>query len=286
MFLYILDLSKMDFIESESLYPHDIALLIDNETKKIYFYSGAKSKERERKIGIDLAEKTIKKFQLYEFVILKDVVPLKVQAQIDELTIGDEVVIKVERTIPMQISIIFGIASLILAILMAIFGLSVFGWDRPELNLYSVSSSQFGAYFNRLILIGWIWFGINCAQLVCSIWSQKIYLIVCSIASSMITLGLILYLNKRVLIFEFQSGSINSSVYLIRRIEIIMFWFWILIGSIAVFISSFISVYTIFKYSEKVERKEVSAEEMRLKSKPSILQDKPPAELKEIEPPE
>ncbi len=286
MFFYILDLTKMDFIESESLYPHDIALLIDNEEKTVFFYSGVKSKERERKIGIELASKIINKFKMYKFVILEDVVPLKVQAQIDEIMIGDEIIVKVERTLPMQISIYFGIGSLILSLLIPILGFSLFGWNKPEIILYSISASQFTSYFNRLILISWIGFGINFAQLISNIWSKKIYLVVCSVASTIITLGLVLYINQRVLLFEFQPGSIESNLYLIRRLEIILFWIWILLGSIGAFVSSLISVLTIFKQSEIVEKEKIDVEEIRLKSRPTILQDKPPVELKEIEHPE
>ena len=242
MFLYILDLTKMDFVESESLYPHDIALLIDNEEKKVFFYSGTKSKEREIKIGIDLASKIINKFKMYKFVILEDVVPLKVQAQIDEMMIGDEIIVKVERTLLMQISIYFGIDVLIVSLLVPILGLSIFWWDKPEIILYSVTATQFASCFDILILISWIGFGINCAQLICNIWSKKVYLVVCSMASTIIALGILLYINQRVLLFEFQPGSIESSNYLIQRLEIILFWVWILLGSAGVFISSLISI--------------------------------------------
>ncbi len=286
MFLYILDLSKNDFVESESLYPHDIALLIDNEEKKVYFYSGVKSKEREQKIGIELASKIINKFKMFEFVLLDNVIPLKVQAEIDEMIIGDDIIIKIERTLPMQISIYFGIGILILSFLIPILGFSIFGWDKPEIILYSVPASQFASYFDRIILISWIWFGITCAQLVCTIWSQKIYLVVCSLTSTIIALGLVFYMNQRVLLFEFQSGSLESNIYLIQRFEIILFWIWIFLGSIGIFLSSFISVYTIFKHSEIVEKEAIDAEKIRLKSRPTILRDKPPVELKEIEPSE
>ncbi|QEE14692.1 hypothetical protein DSAG12_00505 [Promethearchaeum syntrophicum] len=286
MFLYILDLSKNDFVESETLYPHDIALLIDNEEKKVYFYSGVKSKEREQKIGIDLASKIINKFKMFEFVLLDSVIPLKVQAEIDEMIIGEDTIIKIERTFPMQISIYFGIGILILSFLIPILGFSIFGWEKPEIILYSVTASQFTSYFDRLIIITWIWFGITCVQLACTIWSQKIYLVVCSLSSTIITLGLVLYMNQRNFIFEFQPGSIESSLYLIQRYEIILFWIWILLGSIGIFLSSFISVFTIFKHSEIVEKEEVDAEKIRLKSRPTILRDKPPVELKEIEPTE
>lgn len=286
MFFYILDLTKMDFIESESLYPHDIALLIDNEEKRVYFYSGVKSKERERKIGIDLASKIIKKFKIYKFEILEDVIPLKIQAQIDEIMIGDDFIVKVERSLPMQISIYFGIGILIVSLLIPILGLSIFWWDKPEIILYSITASQFANYFGLLILISWIGFGINFTQLICMIWSKKIYLVVCSVASTTITLGLVLFINQRELIFEFQAGSIESGIYLIQRVEIILFWMWILLGNIGAFVSSLISIVTIFKHSEIVEKEKLDAEKIRLISRPTILQDKPPVELKEIEHPE
>ncbi len=286
MFFYILDLTKMDFIESESLYPHDIALLIDNEEKRVYFYSGVKSKERERKIGIDLASKIIKKFKIYKFEILEDVIPLKIKAQIDEIMIGDDFIVKVERSLPMQISIYFGIGILIVSLLIPILGLSIFWWDKPEIILYSITASQFANYFGLLILISWIGFGINFTQLICMIWSKKVYLVVCSVASTTITLGLVLFISQRELIFEFQAGSIESSIYLIQRLEIILFWMWILLGYIGAFVSSLISIVTIFKHSEIVEKEKLDAEKIRLKSRPTILQDKPLVELKEIEHPE
>ena len=210
MFLYILDITKNDFVESESLYPHDIALLIDNEEKKVFFYSGTKSKEKERKIGIDLASKIINKFKTYKFVILDEVVPLKVQSEIDGMMIGgDEIIVKVERILPMQISMIIGIGSIILSLFIPIIGFSLFGWEKLEIIYYSVSATQFTSYFDTLILIIWIGFGLNCAQLICNIWSKKIYLVVSALASTIITLGLVLYLNQRELLFEFQSGSIH-----------------------------------------------------------------------------
>jgi len=284
MFLYILDLTKMDFIESESLYPHDVALLIDNEEKSVFFYSGTKSKVQERKIGIELASKIIKKFKTYKFVILEEVVPLKVQAEIDDMMIGDDIIVKIERILPMQISIIFGIGCLIISLLIPILGFSIFGWDKPEIIFYSVSSSQFTSYFDTLILIIWIGFGINCAQLICNIWSKKIYLVVSALASTIITLGLILFLNQREYLFE--SESMESGIYIIQRLGIILFWIWVLLGSIGVLATSLISVITIFKHSEVVKKEEIDTNAIRLKSRPTILQDKPPVELKEIEHPE
>jgi len=286
MFLYILDLKKMDFIESESLYPHDIALLIDNEEKSVFFYSGTKSKEQERKIGIELASKIIKKFKTYKFVILEEVVPLKVQAEIDEMMIGDDIIVKVERILPMQISIFFGIGILIISLLIPILGFSIFGWNKPDIIFYSVSSSQFTSYFDTLILITWIGFGINCAQSICNIWSKKIYLVVSALASTTISLGLVLFLNQREFLFEFQSGSMESGIYIIPRLEIILFWIWLLLGCIGAIVTSMISVITILKHSEVVEKEELDADAIRLKSRPTILQDKPPVELKEIEHPE
>jgi len=286
MFLYILDLSKMDFIESESLYPHDIALLSDNEEKSVFFYSGTKSKDQERKIGIELASKIIKKFKTYKFVILEDVVPLKVQAEIDEMMIGDDIIVKVERILPMQISIFFGIGSLIISLLIPIIGFSIFGWEKPDIIFYSVYSSQFTSYFDTLILITWIGFGINCAQLICNVWSKKIYLVVSALGSTIISLGLVLYLNQREFLFEFQSGSMESGIYIIQRLGIILFWIWVLLGCIGALATSLISVITILKHSEVVEKKEIDVDAIRLKSRPTILQDKPPIELKEIEHPE
>ena len=276
----------MDFIESESLYPHDIALLIDNEEKSVFFYSGTKSKEQERKIGIELASKIIKKFKTYKFVILEEVVPLKVQAEIDEMMIGDDIIVKVERILPMQISIFFGIGILIISLLIPILGFSIFGWNKPDIIFYSVSSSQFTSYFDTLILITWIGFGINCAQSICNIWSKKIYLVVSALASTTISLGLVLFLNQREFLFEFQSGSMESGIYIIQRLGIILFWIWVLLGYIGVLATSLISVITIFKHSEVVEKKEIDVDAIRLKSRPTILQDKPPIELKEIEHPE
>jgi hypothetical protein len=287
MFLYILDITKNDFVESESLYPHDIALLIDNEEKQVFFYSGTKSKEKERKIGIDLASKIINKFKTYNFVILDEVVPLKVQSEIDGMMIGgDEIIVKVERILPMQISMIIGIGSIILSLFIPIIGFSLFGWEKLEIIYYSVSATQFISYFDTLILIIWIGLGLNCAQLICNIWSKKIYLVVSALASTIITLGLVLYLNQRELLFEFQFGSGNSSIYIIKRLDIILFWIWVLLGSIGACATSLISVITILKHSEVVEKEKIDADMIRLKSRPTILQDKPPVELKEIEHPE
>jgi hypothetical protein len=93
-------------------------------------------------------------------------------------------------------------------------------------------------------------------------------------------------LNQRELLFEFQFGSGNSSIYIIKRLDIILFWIWVLLGSIGACATSLISVITILKHSEVVEKEKIDADMIRLKSRPTILQDKPPVELKEIEHPE
>ena len=90
MYCYILDKGKGDWIESNDLFPHDIALLIDTDTKSIYLHFGTKSTPEERRFGKELASGLLKKYETYSFEILDDVIPLKIQAEID-LLLGDNI---------------------------------------------------------------------------------------------------------------------------------------------------------------------------------------------------
>jgi len=40
MFIYVFDKELNQWIEADNLYPHDVALLIDNKAKKIYLWFG------------------------------------------------------------------------------------------------------------------------------------------------------------------------------------------------------------------------------------------------------
>ena len=87
MFVYVL--TEENWVESESLFLHDIALLIDNKTKKVYLWFGKHSSENERDRGSKLASEMMNKYKSYDLIVLGDnVVPLKIQSEI-EILLGD-----------------------------------------------------------------------------------------------------------------------------------------------------------------------------------------------------
>ncbi len=276
MYCYVLDKSKMDWIESESLFLHDIALLIENTEKRVYMYSGPKSSKKEQEIGIDLAQNIIEKFS-YEFIILGTAVPLKIQAEID-LLLGDNIdprTYKEDRTLSMIFFSIFGLIGGIAFIGMFINQLRMIGWKIAPL-VFGTSEGTFAALFEISIIFLWISMGFLGAQVLFSLLTKRIFLIFASVSVAAISFGTYLYIDKGVFLFPEAPASIG-------RLELLFHFLWLAIALLILVGITVWSIMTIFLHTKPKEVEIMDIDEIRKASRPTILRDKAPVELKEIE---
>ncbi|MHA1672549.1 MAG: hypothetical protein ACTSYI_02890 [Promethearchaeota archaeon] len=276
MYCYVLDKSKLDWIESESLFLHDIALLIENTEKRVYMYSGPKSTKKEQEIGIKLAQNIIEKFS-YEFIILGTAVPLKIQSEID-LLLGDNIdprTYKEDRTLSMIFFSIFGMIGGIAFIGMFINQLRMIGWKVAPL-VFGTSVETFSALFEISIFFLWISMGFFGAQFLVSLLTKRIFLIFASFSVAAISFGAYLYLDKGVFLFPDAPASIG-------RLELLFHFLWLAIALLILVGITVWSMMTIILHTKPKKVEIMDIDEIRKASRPTILRDKEPVELKEIE---
>ncbi|MHA1673433.1 MAG: hypothetical protein ACTSYI_07380 [Promethearchaeota archaeon] len=276
MYCYVLDKSKLDWIESESLFLHDIALLIENTEKRVYMYSGPKSSKKEQEIGIELAQKIIEKFS-YEFNILGTAVPLKIQAEID-LLLGDNIdprTYKEDRTLSMILFVLFGMFGGSAFIVMYINHLRMLGWKIAPL-VFGTSEETFVALFEISTIVLWITMGLFGAQMLFSLITRRLFLIFASFSAAAISFGTYLYLNKGVFLFPGAPASIG-------RLELLFHFLWLTIALLILVGITIWAIMTIILHTKLKEKEIVGIDEIRKASRPTILRDKAPAELKEID---
>ena len=280
MFVYIYDQAKEDWIEADDLFPHDVALLIENDQRMVYFYSGSKCKPEERERGLQSSKDILIKFPSYSLEILTDVIPLKIQAEID-LLLGDNIDAsryKEERLLSMDFLVIFGILFSLSFLIVAINGFRSFGWVL-EANEFLISNELFEAYISLSIVFAWVTISIGGVYVILSLITRRIFLIVNAVASEGIIVGLLLYINKGIQVF-----SVNPvDPYHIARFQVMLFVMWICIAWISSIAAVLINIRVVLQNTVRKEKKQLTLEEMRLSAKPTILRDKTEVELREIE---
>ena len=280
MYCYILDKGKGDWIETDNLYPHDVSLLIDSDTRKIYLHYGTKSTADERVLGKGLVSNLMEKYQAYTFEILEDVIPLKIQAEID-LLLGDNIDVggsKEPRTLILWIYIGLSCVAIILHIIDLINTLRIFGWPHV-LSAYSVAPDQFNDLFSVSIVVIWIAIIVSGALVVVSLFSKRIFLITIASVGCMISVGLgVIYLRQR----EFIFGFAIQDTYEIIRLQLFIHFFWVLLATVMASGITGWALYLLFTQTIPLEKEAVDIEQIRLASKPTILRDRPPAQMQEI----
>jgi hypothetical protein len=230
MFVYVYDKELNQWIESNNLYPHDIALLIDNKGKKVYLWFGEKSEDADRANGKTLAEELMTKYKMYELVQLTDVVPLKIQSEIEDLLgeRGDPRKNKVERTIPLRIFPILAYLSLISFLLIVINNIRMFFWDAVN-RIAQVDMYTFNDLFEISAIIGFVTVGLLFVETINAAISKKIFLVVSALASLGVGIGTLLYIGRGELIFEFQPGWTNQ-IYFIAQVDLAVNLLWLIIA--------------------------------------------------------
>ncbi|MCF2139422.1 MAG: hypothetical protein K9W44_05135 [Candidatus Lokiarchaeota archaeon] len=265
----------MDWIESNNLFLHDIALLIENTEKKVYFYAGPKSAKKDHELGKQLAQNIVKKFG-YDFIILDTAVPLAIQKEID-LLLGENIdpkAYKEERTILMQLFVILGFLGSLTLLALLINNLRMFGW-RISLLTYGTTLDSYNELFRISRITLYVAFGLIISQFLCSLFTKRIFLIISSFALILIIGGIYYYLLE-------GTGLFQRAPEEIRRSELLLHTLWLLIA-IGGFLGFIVwSSIVIFKHTEIKPKMRISLEEQRRASHPTILRDKAPVELKEI----
>jgi len=270
LFVYVLDRVKAQWIETEQLFLHDIALLIDNKAKKGYLWFGTKSDLTARTEGERLAKDLIARYKSYELLVMSETIPLKVELEIQQL-LGEEAdptKNKMPRTKTM-IAFWNGAYLAIGCFLIVIFiNMRMLFFENYNGNI-RVDQASFGNTIQLAVILSLITCGIYIFELIMGLINQKFFLVICSASALAMIIGATLYQAQGEFLFEFLEGS-TATVFLIRFSDVIIHILW-LIAILAA--SSGPMIYCIIAIKNTTEIKEVRGTRRIESTTPSLLRE-------------
>ncbi|MBD3353435.1 MAG: hypothetical protein GF364_18275 [Candidatus Lokiarchaeota archaeon] len=259
MFSYVFNEGK--WIETDKIYPHDIALFLDPKEEKIYIWQGPRvDSVVEEDIEPYIDELKIK-YEKFKFEKLGDVIPLKVEKEIEEkLDVSFETTQKIDRDPQYFMFLVFGFLGLISMAIMYIFILNPLGWDASNelVGIKIVSEVQYERWIElsqTFLIVSIVIFEL---LFVCSILTKKIFLISTAGLASLIQLGTYKYISLGVYLFDFQSGA-DPGYYHILVTEIAYYTLLHILAIVAVVIPIIISISAIFKDTKPISFKDWKA---------------------------
>lgn len=256
MFTYSLDNGK--FIETEKLYPHDIALFLDKEQKKIYLWEGPYATTTVKTQAIPFIEGLKKKYDKFEFIEMSGVVPLNIQAELEKkLDKSFEVTKKIDRDPYFSLFVILSVGLFVLMIISSIFILSLLGWGTSELRpgIYIVSEVDYSNWIQNSKIMVLVTIIISELLFIDSFFTRKIFLIMTGMVTSLIQLGIYRYVSLGVFLFDFQAGA-DPGTYNILMTQVALFVILYVIGIVAILMPLIISISAILKDTKPISFKE------------------------------
>jgi hypothetical protein len=227
---FIFDESKSHWVEEEQrLLSQDICAILDEENVKLYLWNGPKSKKKKfrqayKELKLLAANYPELNIQL---ILSKKNFPMPIQNKLDSfldsMNLGKEKNLKFSRFTTIRIYSISIIIATLLPILSFLnLTLSLF-WEN-YLGNFEVNNIIYANWinFSKIItLVSLIFFSVN---LLIGIIENENQVIIFSINSIIISIGLVIYLNQGVFLFLFQEGSTPTTYFILPR-DIFIFLF-------------------------------------------------------------
>ncbi len=220
---FIFDESKSHWIEEEqSLLSQDICAILDEEKVILYLWNGPKSKKKKfrqayKELKLLVANYPELNIQL---VMSKKNFPMQIQNRLDtfldSMNSRKRVNLKFSRFTTIRIYSLSIIITVLLPILSFLNLSTSFFWSR-FLGNYEINSSSYTNWinFSKIItIITLIFFIINTLIGVIEYENQ---VIVFSINSIIISIGMVIYLNQGIFLFLFQEGSTPVTYFILPR---------------------------------------------------------------------
>lgn len=254
MKLYVFETDK--WLESDVVYPHDIAVCFHPEHNKVYLWEGPRATPAAKKQAKEAIESAIHKFPHYTLELVDTNTPNAVTTFINQyINTSFEEVEKIDRD-PQYVVFFYMLLGLFGGLGLGYFMIfRILGWERVSgTTYYAVRETTFAAWStqNHVILI--IITSLFAVALVFAGLTKKIFLIVTASTGTVILTGTILYLRLRVYLFDFLSGSPEGFIH-IPVGQVIVFFFLNLAALVVILVPMIISVVAIQKTTTPISWK-------------------------------
>lgn len=266
MFCYVLD--QDNWRETDTLFPHDIAILIDNKIKKAYLWFGNRSDPTLKANAEKKAKELISKYGYELIILVGETVPMKIEAEIETL-LGENADIskyKIPRTKTMQWYCYISYAAIILMGVVVGNNFRMLTWDVTSVY-YTVDIWTFNDLFELSVIFSLICSILYFVVIILGLINKKIFLTITAVASFSMSLGLMFYLAEGEFIFQFIVGS-PTDIYWIRIQEITYHIIWNILMWFGATISIMLSVIAI---KRTTEIKPIPKEAVSYTVKPSLI---------------
>jgi len=255
------------WIETEKIYPHDIVLILNVIEKSIYLWIGNRSTKNLKLKALESYGNLISKFPNFKFQETESSIPIEIQLEIDKkLDLSFEQTKKIDRTPDLFLFLVLGIISIISILISVGFMINPLFWQKSieYKGYFLIKESNYAIWINNAkisLIISIILFEI---LLFDSIFSRKIFLIMTSFISSLISIGFYKYISLNIYLFDLNPGLVSGS-YSIMESEIYWYLFLIILGLIVILIPMGISIKAIITDTIPISFKEWKIKRKRSK---------------------
>ncbi|MFW9999820.1 MAG: hypothetical protein ACFE9Q_03955 [Candidatus Hodarchaeota archaeon] len=253
---FIFDDSKSFWIEVEhQLLSHDICAVLDEEKEIIYLWNGPKSKKTKFRKAYSQINELVSKFPeiSIQIVMVKKNFPIEIQNKLNYLLestkLGKENILKFNKFTTIRIYSISIIIGVVLPILSFINLSTSLFWPISN-GTYQVSSIIYTNWINLSKIITLITIILFIINIIIGFIENEHQVIIFSLISLIISVGLFIYLNQGIFLFLFQEGWTLTN-YLILQKDISVFLLLVLTAILIFEIPNIYKLISFFKTYRK-----------------------------------
>jgi hypothetical protein len=214
MKLYVFETDK--WLESEVLYPHDIALCLVPETKTVYVWTGSRTPLNSKNQSEDALNHLKEKYPDYQFEVVDESTPKSVREFIEQfVNTSFEEIEKIDRD-PQFVVFYYMMFGLFLGLIVTysmIF--RIMGWNKvPDQALLSISTTSFANWAYQNFIISIVLASLFLVSLAFAALTKKIFLIITAAIGMVVLVGTMLYFRLGVFLFDFKAGAPSGYYYI------------------------------------------------------------------------
>lgn len=268
MKLYVFETDK--WLESDVIYPHDVAICLISEENKIYLWEGVRTPPTKKNSAHESLDGIIRKYPQYTINSIDESTPQSVTKFVDQyVNTSFEEVEKIDRD-PQYVVFFFMMLGLLVGLLIGYLMIfRIINWEKIAGEpLIMISVSGFAAWVKQNIIVLIVLASLFLASLVFAALTKKIFLIITSSTGVIVLTGTILYFYLGIYLFDFKPGAPIGYHY-ISVGAVVLFFFLNFVALGVIVTPMVISLFAIFntttriswaEWKEKLKKKTVEME--------------------------
>ena len=251
MKLYVFETDK--WLESDVIYPHDIAICLISKKNKIYVWEGVRATPTKKDTAHESLDGVVRKYPQYSINTIDESTPQSVTKFIEQyVNTSFEEVEKIDRD-PQYVVFFFMMLGLLVGLLIGYLMIfRIINWDKITGEpLLIISVSGFASWADQNIIVAIVLASLFLVSLAFAALTKKIFLIITSITGVIILTGTVLYFYLGIYLFDFKPGAPNGYYYLSVG-AVVAFFFLNLAALVIIVTPMVISLFAIYNTTTRI----------------------------------